>query len=108
MPAVARLGDTSSHGGVIITSASKTRTEGILTARAGDSHSCPIPGHGVTPIINGSGNFKCEGMVTAVTGSITGCGASIIGGSTKTFAPLESPSTAGALGSLVIGTSTLG
>ena len=108
MPAVARLGDTSSHGGVIITSASKTRVNGILVARVGDSHSCPIPGHGITAITSGSSNFRCEGMVTAVTGSITGCGASIIGGSTKTFAPLESPSTAGVLGSLVMGTSTLG
>ena len=100
---IARLGDSSSHGGAIITSASTTRTEGILTARVGDLHVCPIPGHGVTPITNGSGNFKCEGKITAVDGSICGCGAVITAGSTTSFAPLESPSNAGRLGTAVLG-----
>lgn len=100
---IARLGDSSSHGGVIITSASVTRTEGILTARVGDLHVCPIPGHGVTPITNGSGNFKCEGSITAVDGSICGCGAVITAGSSSSFAPLESPSNAGRLDSAVLG-----
>jgi uncharacterized Zn-binding protein involved in type VI secretion len=100
---IARLGDSSSHGGVIITSASTARTEGILTARVGDLHVCPIPGHGVTPITNGSGNFKCEGKITAVDGSICGCRAVITAGSTTSFAPLESPSNAGRLGTAVLG-----
>ena len=89
MPAVARLGDTSSHGGTIISSASKTRVNGILVARVGDSHSCPLPGHGVTPILTGSSNFKCESSATAVVGSVCGCGAVINSGSTNTTAPLE-------------------
>ena len=108
MANIARLGDGSSHGGVIISSASTTRTENVLTARVGDLHSCPIPGHGITPIINGSGNFKCEGSITAVTGSVCGCGASIIGGATVSYAPLESPSRAGVLGSMSLGSATLG
>ncbi len=45
----ARLGDVSSHGGVIITSAVRTMVNGIPVARMGDLHVCPIPGHGVTP-----------------------------------------------------------
>lgn len=98
MALIARLGDGSSHGGVIISSASVTKTEGVLTARVGDLHSCPIPGHGITPIVNGSGNFKCESAITAVSGSICGCGAVIIAGSTVSNAPLESPSGAGKLG----------
>jgi uncharacterized Zn-binding protein involved in type VI secretion len=89
MPQVARLGDASSHGGVIVSSASKTYVNGVLVARVGDSHSCPIPGHGVTPITNGSGNFTCEGAVTAVIGSVCGCGAVITTGGATTFAPLE-------------------
>lgn len=101
---IARLGDISSHGGSIISSASLTKTEGVLTSRVGDYHSCPIPGHGITQIINGSGNFKCEGKVTAVDGSICGCGAVITAGSSTSFAPLESPSNAGKLGGpLVLG-----
>jgi uncharacterized Zn-binding protein involved in type VI secretion len=82
--AVARLNDTSSHGGTIISAAAKTKVEGQMVARVGDMHSCPIPGHGVTPILTGSPKFKCEGAAVARTGSTTGCGAVIIGGATKT------------------------
>lgn len=104
MALIARIGDGSSHGGVVISSASVSKTEGALTARVGDLHSCPIPGHGVTPITNGSGNFKCEGMVTAVSGSVAGCGAVIIASSLYTNAPLEAPANAGKLGGpLVLG-----
>ena len=88
MPDVARLGDGSDHGGVIISSASKTSVNGILVARVGDSHSCPIPGHGITTIASGSGHFSCEGALVAVIGSVCGCGAKISVGSTNTTAPL--------------------
>ena len=81
---VARIGDSSDHGGVIITCAAKTKVEGKLVARVGDLHSCPIPGHGVTPIVTGSPRFKAEGQRVARSTSLTGCGASIIGGATKT------------------------
>ena len=104
MALIARLGDSSSHGGTIITCAAVTTTEGILTARVGDLHSCPIPGHGITSILNGSGNFKTEGKITAVSGSSTGCGATIIAGSSVSNAPLEAPSNSGRLGGpLVLG-----
>lgn len=82
---VARIGDRSSHGGIIITCCKKTLAEGKLIARVSDLHSCPIPGHGVTPIITGSPNHIVEGEHCARTTSITGCGASIIGGCQKTF-----------------------
>lgn len=98
MPGIARKGDASNHGGTIITSASYELVNGRLVARVGDLHSCPIRGHGVTQIINGSGNFKCEGNITAVIGSKTGCGATITGGSSNSFAPLQSPSNAAKLG----------
>jgi uncharacterized Zn-binding protein involved in type VI secretion len=108
MAKIATLGDFSSHGGTIISSASLTQaddpTNADLIARVGDLHSCPIPGHGVTPIVNGSGNFKTEGKVTAVVGSICGCGAVIIQGSGSSDAPLESPVGAGTFGgALVLG-----
>jgi uncharacterized Zn-binding protein involved in type VI secretion len=82
---VARIGDKSDHGGVIITSCQKTKAEGPLVARVNDLHSCPIEGHGITPIITGSPNHIVEGQKTARSTSITGCGASIIGGSKDTF-----------------------
>lgn len=82
---VARLGDTSDHGGIIITACQKTKAEVKFVARVGDLHQCPIPNHGVTPILDGSPDHKVENMKCARTGSVTGCGAKIIGGSKKTF-----------------------
>ena len=94
MPKIARLGDASDHGGTITSAASYTDVNGIFVARVGDLHSCPVPGHGVTQIIDGSGNYDSEGKITAVVGSTVGCGAKITGGSDDSFAPLESPSNA--------------
>jgi uncharacterized Zn-binding protein involved in type VI secretion len=88
MPAIARLGDPSDHGGTIISSAAKTTVEGKLVARVGDSHDCPIPGHGVTAILTGSSTYICEGAVTAVVGSVCGCGAAISAGAGTASAPL--------------------
>ncbi len=83
---VARLGDSSSHGGAIITSASNTTCEGHLYARVGDTLLCPI--HGANPIVTGSPGFTVEGAHVARgnggAGSVTACGAIIIGGAVKT------------------------
>lgn len=103
MAKIARLGDSSDHGGTIISAASYTDVNGIFVARVGDLHSCPIPGHGVTKIIDGSGNYDSEGKITAVVGSTVGCGAKITGGSSDSFAPLESPSNAFILDTSAIG-----
>lgn len=85
MPLVARLGDTSNHGGVIITSCSKTWADGKLIARQGDLHSCPIDGHGITAIVgNTSPKTFAEGNHTAKIGSVCGCGAVIVTGAPKT------------------------
>ena len=84
MPQVARRGDTSNHGGVIITSCSRTPIEGPLAARKGDLHACPI--HGVTPIVsNTSPNTYVEGKQLAMVGSVCGCGAVIVTGASKTY-----------------------
>lgn len=103
MALIARIGDSSTHGGRVITCAAVTKAEGKLIARVNDLHVCPIPGHGTTIIVNGSGNYKTEGKITAVYGSQAGCGAVIIPSSTSSFAPLESPSGAGHLGTQVLG-----
>lgn len=83
MPRIVRLGDASSHGGVVISSASKWRCEGPLIARQGDMHACPIPGHGVTPIVTGSAKHDCEGAPIARHGDRVGCGASLISGASR-------------------------
>ena len=84
MPLVARLGDTSTHGGAIVTACSKTFAEGPPIARRGDILACPK--HGLNPIVdNVSPKTFAEGEHTAKTGSITVCKAVIISGAVKTL-----------------------
>ena len=49
-------------------------------ATLGDMHSCPIKGHGTTPIVSGSGSLTVNGKSTACVGDKVGCGATIIEG----------------------------
>jgi uncharacterized Zn-binding protein involved in type VI secretion len=80
MPAIARLGDTSNHGGTIITATSRFNVNGIVAAVNGDLHSCPIPGHGITPL-SSSLTLKSNGQPVIQIGDLAGCGAAIITGS---------------------------
>ena len=81
MARVARLGDTTDHGGVIITASQTVDANGIRVARKGDLHSCPIPGHGVTAIVTGSSTVDVNGKPVARIGDVTGCGATIVSAS---------------------------
>lgn len=83
MPLIIRLTDTSTHGGAVVTSASKSKAEGQLIARIGDILDCPL--HGPNPIVEGSPNTLCEGKEVARQGDHTECGAALISGATKTF-----------------------
>ena len=81
MPLICRLGDTSTHGGAIVTSAAKTYYEDKLAARIGDILNCPI--HGPNPIVEGSSKQVVEGSPLARQGDHTACGAALISGCTK-------------------------
>jgi uncharacterized Zn-binding protein involved in type VI secretion len=84
MPLIARLGDSSSHGGEIIqVSSVKTKAEGILIALDGDLHACPITGHGITPISPITVKSYAEGKLILTQGAIAGCGALIISSAQK-------------------------
>lgn len=87
---VARLGDVSSHGGIIISSGQLYRdsADGKLVARRGDLHSCPIPRHGVTPIVTASSKVRSQGKAVAGITSMCGCGATITTGSPTTTIPM--------------------
>ena len=83
MPSAVRQGDASSHGGVVISGASKVTIVGAPAARVGDGHSCPLRGHGVKPVVSGSGKVTIQGAPAARTGDVAACGASLVAGQGK-------------------------
>lgn len=85
MPKQARLGDSSSHGGLIISGSPDTLVNGRAAARLGDMHVCPILGHGVTPIVTGSATVKVNQRPAARVGDVAACGALIVTGSDDVY-----------------------
>ncbi|AZN35136.1 PAAR domain-containing protein [Iodobacter ciconiae] len=78
MKRVIRLGDQTSHGGVVVSAASTSNMFGKPVALLGDKVSCPIPGHGVCPIIEGDPSWNVGGKPVALEGHKTSCGAVLI------------------------------
>lgn len=52
----------------------------IPSARLGDKHVCPLPGHGTTPIASASGDAQINTIGAARVGDTCGCGAVITTG----------------------------
>ena len=76
--AVVRLGDKTTHGGVV-TSASPIHTvRGIGIARVGDMVACPLPGHGSNPSVEGCQVVRIGGRMVALHGHKSACGCSLI------------------------------
>lgn len=82
MPPPIRLGDTSTHGGAMITSSSKSPMEGPNVCRIGDILACPL--HGPNAVVEGSPDTLAEGPPVARQGDHTACGAALISGCSKT------------------------
>lgn len=83
---VARLGDSGSHGGHIISAKSNILADGIPVATVGDMYACPV--HGTNPIVSGMpGSFGTKKLIAHV-GSRTACGDVIVTGSPKVFVDL--------------------
>lgn len=81
---IARIGDTSSHGGTIVSTPQGYVTdEGVLVAVTGAIHSCPITGHGETPVL-GTGLPTITGQNIVKTNDEAACGALIFGTSPET------------------------
>ena len=85
---LSRLGDTSDHGGVIITASDNVKANGIGVVRERDLHSCPIPGHGVTPMsyVTGTTNWRVNGRAGINEKDTAACGAKMVVGSPNAFA----------------------
>ncbi|MGF6153666.1 polymorphic toxin type 44 domain-containing protein [Pseudomonas fluorescens] len=84
----------------------------ISSARLGDKHVCPLPGHGTTPIASASGDVNINFMGSARVGDTCGCGAVITTGfpsiqvNGRPMAHLGSPTSHG--GSIITGSGDVG
>lgn len=81
----ARVGDMSSHGGMITGPGCPTvRIGGMPAARLGDMHICPMMNGGIPhppgPIVTGNPTVLIGGHPAARAGDVTGCGAEIVMG----------------------------
>lgn len=71
-----RLGDSTTHGGEVITATSSTIIEGHPAALMGDLVSCPR--HGVNKIIEGSKNCFSDGKAIVVHFCLCECGCRVL------------------------------
>lgn len=71
------LGDTTDHGGVVISALDNYNINGRPVATEGDSVSCPKC-NGVFQIVSGSSLMTFQGKKIALEGMKTTCGATLI------------------------------
>jgi len=76
-----RVGDTTTHGGVVITGSETLKEDGIPVARKGDTVTCPLCKPHVFVIAEGLANCQDHGIPIAVEGHATTCGAKLIASS---------------------------
>lgn len=84
MAGVARLGDVTSHGGILKAPVRKdVLTNGRPTAHIGTVVFCPAgtPSHGFTVVVTGNTTVLVGGIPIATVGSRTSCGARVATGS---------------------------
>lgn len=75
---VIRLGDPTTHGGVVVSATGHFEMLGKPVARLGDKVTCPILGHGGCTIAEGDPLWSIDGIPVALEGHKTSCGASLI------------------------------
>lgn len=73
-----RLGDKTSHGGVVAEASPYSDSGGVAIARMGDKATCPV--HGPNPIVSGDSTLIVDGKAAARHGDKTACGAVLIAG----------------------------
>lgn len=71
-----RMGDKTSHGGVVVEASPHSDSAGIGIARMGDKTVCPK--HGPAPIVSGDITLIVDGKPAARHGDKTACGATLI------------------------------
>lgn len=72
------LGDKTTHGGTVITASSTHIHRGKPVALVGDEVSCPLPGHGVSAIIEGCPDWSEQGRALVIDGCRAQCGCRLL------------------------------
>jgi len=72
------LGDKTTHGGKVISATSTMIVNGKKVALVGDMVSCPIPGHGTNPIVEGSPEWISDGKPIVIDACKCLCGCQVI------------------------------
>lgn len=85
MKNIIRLGDFTTHGGVVLEAFSQTNLNGKPIAGVGHNVSCPLC-KGIFPITEGSSTYTIEGTPVALDGMKTACGARLIAGDCRSAA----------------------
>ncbi|MFL9873502.1 PAAR domain-containing protein [Paraburkholderia megapolitana] len=78
MRGIIRVGDATSHGGVVTTGSTTSQVMERPVARIGDLCICPIAGHQSCVIIEGDPDVIVDGKPAAFDGHKTSCGAALI------------------------------
>ena len=77
-----RLGDKTSHGGIVVEASMVSDIDGIGIGRVGDKVTCPA--HGVQMIVSGDMSLVVDGKPAARHGDMVSCGATLIAGQQTT------------------------
>ena len=84
MRKIIRLGDSTTHGGQVIScQARHFKVNGKPAACVGDKCTCPIPGHGICTIIEGDARHTIGGRPVAYEGHRVSCGATLLASDAK-------------------------
>lgn len=75
---VIRLGDKTSHDGVVVSASPLSTSGGVAIARVGDKVECPRAGHNDCVIVSGDPSMIVDGKPVARHGDKTSCGAVLI------------------------------
>jgi uncharacterized Zn-binding protein involved in type VI secretion len=78
MKRVIRLGDSTSHGGTVVSANARVSIEGKAVALVGDHVTCPINGHGPAVIVEDDQDWSIDGKAVTLVGHKTSCGATLI------------------------------
>ena len=75
---VIRVGNSTSHGGKVVTGRDGSTVMGRAVACVGDKYTCPKSGHNNCVTIEGDETVQVDGRAVAFDGHKTSCGAALI------------------------------